>query len=124
MGVKRVEELFAWQLAVEFKNEVYNLIARSDEARRNIRFRDQLCDAALGTESNIVEGFLRNTPRSFALFLRYARSSHGEAETRLKDGIKRGYFKQEDCEKALRLAKRCGQAILKLLKSLEPFLGK
>jgi len=31
MGVRRVEDLIAWQLAVEFKNEVYDLIARSDQ---------------------------------------------------------------------------------------------
>jgi four helix bundle protein len=123
MGVKRIEDLIAWQLAVEFKDEVHRLIAGSKSAQRDFRFLAQICDALVGTESNTVEGFHRNRPREFAQFLRYARSSHAEAETRLKDGIARGYFKQIDCENALRLAKRCGQALLRLLQSLEPFMG-
>jgi four helix bundle protein len=123
MGVKRIEDLIAWQLAVEFKGEVHRLIAGSKLAQRDFLFVTQLCNALVGTESNTVEGFHRNRTREFAQFLRYARSSHAEAETRLKDGIARGYFKHADCEKALHLAKRCGQALLRLLQSLEPFMG-
>jgi len=63
------------------------------------------------------------TPRARSLNSCDMRAVRTLAETRLKDGITRGYFKREDCQKALLLAKRCGQAILKLLKSLGPFLG-
>jgi len=80
--------------------------------------------AVSSTEANIVEGFYRNSPRQFLQFLAYARSSHGEAEARLKDGIARQHFCAQDCEAALRLAKRCAMAILRLMQSIEPFANR
>lgn len=124
VGVRRVEDLVAWQLAVEFKQEVYRLLRRSPAALGDYRYRSQLREAVASTESNLVEGFHRHTAPQFIQFLSYARGSHAEAETRLKDGIAREYFSPESCSEALQLAKRCGQAILKLIQSLKPFVGK
>src|SRR5688572_21255398 len=87
MGAKCVEDLVAYQFAVEFKLEVYRLIHESPDASRSFKFRSQLEDAASGVEATISEGFYRCRPKEFALFLRYALASLGEAETRLQDGI-------------------------------------
>lgn len=122
MGVRRVEELVAWQLALQFRDEVYGLLRGSEPARRDLRYHSQLCDALGSTVSNIVEGFHRGTTRQFAQFLSYARASHAEAETRLKDGIARGFFTADACAPALLLAKRCAMAILRLLQSLRRFM--
>jgi four helix bundle protein len=122
MGVRRIDDLIAWQLAVQFKREVYRLVRESKSAEQDFRHRSQLFSALSSTEANIVEGFSRRSPKQFRLFLGYARASHAEAETHLKDGIDRGYFSQEACAPALVLAKRCGMAILRLLQSLAPFI--
>ena len=121
MGFRRIQDIIAWQLAIEFKEEVYGLLRGSRAARRDLKYCDQLREAMRGTESNISEGFHRRSPRQFVQFLSYARASHAEAETRLKDGIACGYFTADACKRALLLAKRCCMAILRLIQSLEDF---
>ena len=120
-GVRRAEDLIALQLAEQIRREVIRLIKDSPDAQRAFGWRNQILDAAEKTESDITEGFYRKSPRVFAQFLGYARATHAEAERRLKAGIDRGFFTQEQCEPALRLAIRCGQAILGLLKSQHRF---
>jgi four helix bundle protein len=121
VGFRCVEEIIAWQLAIEFRNEVTRLLRGSREAWRNLRYRDQLLKAMDGTDANIAEGFHRGTPPQFLAFLNYARASHAEAERRFKTGISRGYFEAGDCVKALNLAKRCCMAILRLIQSIKRF---
>jgi hypothetical protein len=41
MGVKRIDELAAFQLAVSFKLEVYALVRLHPQASNDWRFRDQ-----------------------------------------------------------------------------------
>jgi four helix bundle protein len=124
VGVRRLEELIAWQLACGFRDELYRLLASSKAAQRDFRYCDQLRDAALSTVANIAEGFHRRTTRQFLQFLTYSRGSHAEAEARLRDGIVREYFREHDCAQALQLAKRCGKALLRLSQSLEPFINR
>ena len=101
---------------------MYRLLNGSRAAQRDYRYHDQLRNAALSTLANIVEGFQRRSAKQFIQFLSYSRGSHAEAETRLRDGIARGYFTSENCANALLLAKRCGQALLRLSQSLERFV--
>jgi four helix bundle protein len=122
MGVRRVEELITWQLAGEFRDCVYALWKSSGKATGDFRYRDQLFGACASAVVNITEGFNRNRPREFLRFLSYARASLAEAQEWLRDGIARGYFTQIECEPAFLLAKRCAQAILKLIQSLKPFV--
>lgn len=120
MRAKHIGELIAWQLAVAFRDEVYRLIENSPSAKRDRRFVDQLRNAISSTEANITEGFHRKSDGQFRQFLSYARASHAEAEARLRDGIARHYWREVECEVALRFAKRCGMATLRLMQSLEP----
>src|SRR5215471_677712 len=59
MGVNRVEDMFAWQMAHEFKLDVYAIVRESPAANRELRFRSQLMDAAGDVEVDIAEGFYR-----------------------------------------------------------------
>jgi len=116
-GVRRYEDLFAWQLADRFKQNVFKLVSESPLASRNFRYRDQLLEASADVSKDICEGFLRCSPLVFANFLDYALGSLAEAETRLRDGVERGYFHDVACNEAFRLAKRCGRATLGLKQS-------
>src|SRR5512147_3203971 len=118
MGARTLDDLIAWQLAVEFRDAVYALVRTSVEATRDYRYRNQLSNATAGVSANITEGFHRARPREFAQFLSYARASLAEAEDRIRDGIARGYFTAEACAAALLLAKRYCMAILRLIQSL------
>jgi four helix bundle protein len=108
--VDRLEDLVAYQFAVEFKLEVYRLVEATGAARQDLRFKSQLCDAASGVEACIAEGFARRQPGEFAQFLRYALASLKEAEARLTDGIHRRYFERAACDSALTWARRCRAA--------------
>ncbi len=110
MGVKRIEDLVAFQFAEEFKGEVFRLLRESANARWDYRFRNQLGDAASGVASNITEGFHRYSPAQAIQFLRYALATLAEAKERVRDGIARGYFNEADAATALRWADRCRSA--------------
>ena len=112
MGVRRIDDMVAYQFAVEFKTEVYRLIRESPEACRDLKYRSQLSDAADGVDGNMTEGFRRCSPGELAAFLRYALGSLAEAETRLRNGILRGYFRDEHCHGAFVWARRCRAATL------------
>jgi four helix bundle protein len=114
MPVRHHRELFAWQTADGFKREVHRLVTESPAARSNFRYRDQILDASSDVDKDIVEGFRRKAPLEFAKFLDYALASLGEAEERLQDGILRGYFSETDCSQAIRYAKRCLTASVRL----------
>jgi four helix bundle protein len=124
MGVQRLEDLTAFQLAVDFKLEVYRLIGESPGARGDWRYRAQLSDAASSVESCITEGWHRYRAGAMIPFLVYARASLAEAERWLQDGVDRGYFSRGAIGGALTVAGRCGAALTNLRKSLEPFAKK
>ena len=120
--MKRFQDLIAWQTATLFKDEVRRLVDGSPKATRDLKYRDQIFESSLSVPVNISEGFLRFSPREFKRFLGYSIGSIVETEERLREGIKRGYFKAEDCTEAFRLARRCFTASVRLRKSQDLFL--
>ena len=120
MGVSRLEDLIAWQLANTFKLEVYRLLGDSPRASSDARFRDQLRESAASVGMNIGEGFYRFGAREFRRYLTIALASLGEAVLWLQDGVDRGHFDKDTCETAFALAKRCRVASLRLRHSLGP----
>jgi four helix bundle protein len=121
MAVRRLDDLVAYQLALNFKLAVYAVVRQHARALADRRYCDQLFDAASSVEANVAEGWRRYVARDMCLFLRYALASLEEARRRLLDGVHRGYFTLEECDEALELANRCGAALAALRKSLVPF---
>jgi four helix bundle protein len=117
MRITRVEDLFAYECAVNFKEEVHRIGRASPEAYRDLKCRSQLWDAADAIDSDISEGFYRGNPGGNVNFLRYALASLAEARKRLLNGITRGYFGEADCKVALVWADRCKPATLGYLRS-------
>ena len=107
MWAKRIEDLVAFQLANEFKREVYRLINSSRGALRDFKFKDQTWDSAAGPERALNEGFHRGLDSEFVHFIRYALASLAEAKGHVLDGIDRGYVVAEECRPPLSLVKRC-----------------
>jgi four helix bundle protein len=115
MGVRRPEELIAFQLAEEFKLGVYRLIEDCRPMVHDYKYRDQLWDATSGIERCVGEGFRRKRPAEFSMFLRYALGSLEESIIALKDGVSRKYFTTDGISAVLKLARRC-EAAIKALK--------
>lgn len=119
MGVKKLDDLIAYQTAGRFKREVYRLVRASPTAQADSRFVDQLFDAASGVEACVAEGFGRFGLGEFRQFLRYAMASLDEAEVRLKDGIDRGHFGEADVSVAREHATVCRRVMRGLHRSLQ-----
>jgi four helix bundle protein len=116
-GVKRFEELFAWQRMHELNMEVWK-ITNEPPAARDFGFRDQIRDACDSATRNIAEGFGRFNPREFAHFLDISRGSAQEARSLLRKGLEVGYWPQDEFERLDSLANRGIQAIAKLQRYL------
>jgi len=118
MGVRRLEDLIAFKLAVEFKLAVYALVRQHRDAYTDLRGRSQLFEAAADVESDIAEGWRRFRKRELCQFFRYALASLEEAKRRLIDGVHRGHYSQSSAEPVLVLGRRCGAATMAFMKSL------
>jgi four helix bundle protein len=116
-GVRRYEDLIAWQLAYELQREVFALTA-TGPAARDFRFRDQIRESTASAARNIAEGFGRFRPLEFARFLMIARGSLTESHHHLRDGRDRGYFTAEDHSRLALLAGRAAIATTRLSRYL------
>jgi four helix bundle protein len=109
-GVKRFEDLIAYQRTVELRDIVYD-ITEGGRVGTDRRFRDQLRDSACSAPTNISEGFSRYSPREFARFVAIARGSLAETQNHLKHGLRQGYFAPPDYERAWALSCRAMSAV-------------
>lgn len=114
MGVRRYEDLEAWQIADELKREVYALTA-TGRASKDLEFRNQIRDSAASSTKNIAEGFGRFRPADFARFMEFSVASTMETKDSLKDGVDRGYFAPERTQRARELAERSVQVSTKFI---------
>ena len=119
MGVKRLEELDAFNLAIEFKLAVYSLVRRHRNAHSDLRWRSQLYEATAAVESDIAEGWRRFKKGELCQFFRYALASLEEAKRRLIDGVHRGHYPQSAVDPVLTLGRRCGAATFAFMRGLD-----
>jgi four helix bundle protein len=116
-GARHFTELDCWRLADELKLALYRLSNRS-EVKRDVRYWEQLRDAAASAPRNISEGFGRRTNDDFAQFLDIARGSLMECQNHVKDGVDRGYLDAGEYATLISLAKRASGAVAGLQRHL------
>ena len=121
-GVKRFEDLIAYQRAVELRDLVYDMTA-SPRLASDTRFRDQVRDSACSAPRNLAEGFSRFAPRDFARFVTIARGSIAETQNHLTHGLRQGYFTPNAYDQAWKLSCRAMAAIAGLAKYLRNCRG-
>jgi four helix bundle protein len=126
MGVRKFEDLIAWQLSHEVQEEVFAFSAVKP-ACLDRNFRDQIQDSARSAPRNIAEGFARYYPKEFSRFLRIAAGSLQETRNHLLDAHDRGYLTSPELERLTRLTLRAFKATTRLIAYLrhsqapEPF---
>ncbi len=82
MGIRRFEDIEAWQLARELTRKVYAL-TKKPAFSRDFGLRDQIRKAAGSSMHNIAEGFDAESNSEFVRFLRYAKRSCSEVQSEL-----------------------------------------
>jgi four helix bundle protein len=117
MGVRRIEDLVAWQLAFKLQEEVF-AITDHGPAWRDDKFRNQIRDAARSASRNTAEGFGRFRPKEFARFLAIAHGSLDETKSHLYDGHRRGYISDPKHVELMRLVGLALAANVRLLRYL------
>ena len=113
--VSRLEDLVAWQLAVQLRNVVHGLCEKP-VIRKDFKFRDNLSDAASSAPRNIAEGYGRKYHREFARFAIIARGSEREVLECCREGLARGYLTVAEFD-------ACDHAARKALKVLSAFIA-
>jgi four helix bundle protein len=128
MGVKRFEDLIAWQLADQLQTDIFEFTSQLPAAR-DFKYCDQIRDSIRSAKRNTAEGFGRYYPKEFARFLRIAAGSLQETKNHLQDGLKQEYLSDERHEHMKRLCLRAIKANVRLIaylrhaKAPEPFDG-
>jgi len=126
VGVRRFEDLIAWQLAHELQEEIFAFTSRAP-VNKDVNFCNQIRDSSRSAVRNIAEGFGRYYAKEFARFLRIAIGSLHETKSHLLDGKDRRYLSDSEHVRLLRLTLRALKASSRLLaylrrsKSPEPF---
>lgn len=108
--MKRFEELIAWQRARELAREVYRANEQGT-VRRDYRYGDQLCSAAVSVMANIAEGFERGSAADFHRFLTMAKGSCAEVRSHLYVGLDVGRLTRENFDRLMNLAEEVARII-------------
>jgi four helix bundle protein len=117
-GVRRYEDLECWKLANELKCCVYEIVDTS-AASTDVRFRDQLTDAASSGPSNLAEAFGCYRHKESARYARIAKASLTETHNHLRDGVNRRHWTAERVAPLLILADRAIGATIGWIRYLE-----
>jgi four helix bundle protein len=118
MGIRRYQDLVAWQLANELKQKVYAL-ADATTARDDRRFCEQIRDSSASAPRNLAEGFGCYLHPDFARYTRTAKASLVETHNHLGDGVDRGHWIPQEAAPLQQLADRAIGACVRLLRYLE-----
>lgn len=122
-GVSTFEELDAWKLSVDLRNDIYRMTSVG-KAARDFKFRDQVRDSSASASRNIAAGWGRFHPNENAPYVRWARASLVETQNHLLHGQKEAYFTPQDFAAAWRLSSRAIGATTRYLRYLESCNGE
>jgi four helix bundle protein len=116
-GARHFRELICWRLSNELKLGIYQL-AEQPQVKRDLKFHDQIRDAAASAPRNIAEGFARRSHADFARFLDIARGSLAESQNHLQDAVDRRYLDDEEFKRLNSLSERASAAVARLQRYL------
>lgn len=90
MGVKKFEEIKAWQEARKLTSMIYGMTGQG-ALSKDFGLKDQVQRASVSVMANIAEGFGSRSGTEFSAFLSYARRSAIEVQSLLYAILDAGY---------------------------------
>ncbi len=120
MGIRRFEEIEAWQIARELTRGVY-ATTRTQPFSRDYGLTDQIRRAAGSVMHNIAEGFDSGSTAEFIRFLRYARRSCSEVQSQLYVAMDQEYLSREVFDASYRKAELTRSKIGAFIRYLEGY---
>jgi four helix bundle protein len=116
--VCRLEDLVAWQLAVQLRQLVHRYCEKP-AIRRDFKYHDNLADAASSAPRNIAEGWARKYHPEFARFSIIARGSEQEVLNCLHEGYERKYLDAHELDAGDHAARKALKVLNRLIDYLE-----
>ncbi|MBI1781246.1 MAG: four helix bundle protein [Sphingobacteriales bacterium] len=89
--INNFEDLEIWQEARRMYQKVLVLL-NNTALEKNLKFKNQISEAAGSVMDNIAEGFERDSRLEFINFLSYSKGSAGETRSQLYRGFDYGYW--------------------------------
>jgi four helix bundle protein len=119
-GVKRFEDLIAWQKARILTKTIY-AVTRAGLFAKDYGLRDQIRRAAVSIMSNVAEGFEKGTPAEFHNSLRIAKGSCAEVRSQLYVAFDAEYLAEEVFVQLLGQAEEVARVLGGLRASVERY---
>jgi four helix bundle protein len=116
-GVRRFEDLIAWQKARALTKDIY-LLTATERFARDFGLRNQIQRASISIMSNIAEGFERGGNAEFHQYLVVAKASCAEVRSDLYVALDTNYITKDQFQNALAQAEEVGRIIGGLRASL------
>lgn len=109
-GIKRFEDLIAWQKARKLTRTIYQ-VSQQGAFAKDFGLSGQIQRAAVSIMSNIAEGYERDSRREFYRFLSIAKASCAEVRSQLYIAFDNGYLEQIIFDKAIDQAEEVGRIV-------------
>ena len=109
------EELKVWQLARDLAVDVYGIVKKNPELKRDLRFASQITSAAVSIPSNIAEGDEVNTTKQSINYFYIAKGSAAELVTQLIIAERIGYMNENDSKELIAKTKMVSAALNKMI---------
>ncbi|HZW08807.1 MAG TPA: four helix bundle protein [Phycisphaerales bacterium] len=109
-GVRRFEDLVAWQRARELTRVVYVATAEGTLAR-DFGLRDQMRRASVSIMANIAEGFDRSRAGEFHQFLSVAKASCAELRSHVYVALDAQHLSPDRADEIMRLAEQTSRVV-------------
>jgi four helix bundle protein len=110
MALKFYKDLVAWQKAMDFVTEIYQVTQKFPK-HELFGLTSQLRRAAVSIPSNIAEGQGQLSKGDFRRFLGHARGSLSELETQIIISQNLNYLSEEEVTNLLALATEVGRIL-------------
>jgi four helix bundle protein len=114
MGVKRFEDLIAWQRSRELNKRTYELTSQPP-FNKDFPLRDQMRRASISVMSNIAEGFDRGGDKEFVQYLFNAKASCAELRSQLRAASDAGYLHENDYNSLFELSEETSRILQGLI---------
>lgn len=117
-GIRRFEDIVAWQKARALVNSVYSA-TRLRAFARDWPLSSQIQRASVSVMSNVAEGFERNHSREFFNFLGIAKASCAEVRSLLYVALDVGYLERPVFDRLLEQTEEVARVVGGLRVSIE-----
>jgi len=116
--ITRFEDIQAWQKAREVTSAIYKLCKAGDLAT-DFGLRDQIRRSAVSSQSNIAEGFGRESNQEFIRLLKIAKGSSCEFRSQLYNLLDAEYIDQPTFDRLYQMSEETERLIGGFINYLE-----